>query len=84
MTQNINSITFDMVDTAITRVEHANHINLEALKNTLSVNPDQAVEMFNSLVCIDSIDDKFKQIMNSYPQLLDNAQHLLETSILLS
>ncbi len=73
-----------MVDTAITRVEHANHINLGTLKHTLSSNPEQAVEMFNSLVVTDSIDDKFKQIMNSYPQLLDNAHHLLETSILLS
>lgn len=83
MNNNNSHITLEMIDGAIAKVESANHISLEGLKTLLSLQPEQTVEMFGAMRALESIDDKYKQLMTKYPQLLDNAQHVLETSILL-
>ncbi len=83
MNNNNSHITLEMIDGAIAKVESANHISLDALKTLLSLQPEQTVEMFGAMRALESIDDKYKQLMTKYPQLLDNAQHVLETSILL-
>ncbi|GMQ45931.1 hypothetical protein [Vibrio sp. 10N] len=83
MNNNNSHITLEMIDGAIAKVESANHISLDALKALLSLQPEQTVEMFGAMRALESIDDKYKQLMTKYPQLLDNAQHVLETSILL-
>jgi hypothetical protein len=83
MNNNNSHITLEMIDGAIAKVESANHVSLEGLKTLLSLQPEQTVEMFGAMRALESIDDRYKQLMTKYPQLLDNAQHVLETSILL-
>ncbi|MGF1773417.1 hypothetical protein ACP3V5_09220 [Vibrio maritimus] len=83
MNNNNTHLTLEMIDGAIAKVESANHVSLEGLKTLLSLQPEQTVEMFGAMRALESIDDRYKQLMTKYPQLLDNAQHVLETSILL-
>jgi hypothetical protein len=83
MNNNNTHLTLEMIDGALAKVESANHVSLEGLKTLLSLQPEQTVEMFGAMRALESIDDRYKQLMTKYPQLLDNAQHVLETSILL-
>ncbi|GAL24699.1 hypothetical protein JCM19239_7299 [Vibrio variabilis] len=84
MNNNHTQITLEMVDCAIAKVETANHVSLDSLKALLGTQPEQTIEMFGAMNALESLDDKYKQLMTKYPQMLENAQHVLETSVLLS
>lgn len=83
MNNNQTQITLEMVDCAIAKVESANHIQLDGLKTLLNTQPDRTIEMFGSMKSLESLDEKYKQLMTKYPQVLEDAQHVIETSILL-
>ncbi|MGL6315041.1 hypothetical protein [Vibrio sp. WXL103] len=76
-------ITVEMINSAITKVERVNNIELSKLKDVVSDRPEVLVTTFNAMVKVDSIDDRYAQIANQAPQLLDHAHHLLEASIIL-
>ena len=76
-------INIEAINTALAKVENANKIQLDTLKGYVNSEPEQAVLAFRSLNEAESIDDKFKKIMAELPHLSGEAQHLLETSILL-
>ena len=76
-------INIEAINVALSKVENANKVQLNTLKGYVSSEPKQAVLAFRSLNEVDSIDDKLKKIMSELPHLSGEAQHLLETSILL-
>ena len=76
-------INIEAINVALSKVENANKIQLNTLKGYVSSEPKQAVLAFRSLNEVDSIDDKLKKIMSELTHLSGEAQHLLETSILL-
>lgn len=82
--QNNTSITLDMIHSAISKVEIASKIDLDALKEFISTNTTIAVTSFTEMSQCDSLDDKFKLVTSSFPQFIDHSQQLIETSILLS
>ncbi|MEZ9702588.1 hypothetical protein AB4455_07815 [Vibrio sp. 10N.261.46.E12] len=77
------TINIEAINVALSKVENANKIQLNTLKGYVSSEPEQAVLAFRSLNEVDSIDDKLKKILTELPHLSSEAQHLLETSILL-
>lgn len=76
-------ITVEMINSAITKVERVNDIELNTLKDMISDRPEVLVATLNAMVKVDSIDDRYAQIAHQAPQLLDHAYHLLEASIIL-
>jgi hypothetical protein len=73
-----------MIHSAISKVEIASKIDLDALKEFISANTTIAVTSFTEMSQCDSLDDKFKLVTSSFPQFIDHSQQLIETSILLS
>ncbi|GAM74419.1 hypothetical protein JCM19241_5615 [Vibrio ishigakensis] len=76
-------LTTHQLLSAVSKVEKVNHIKLEKLTQIISDNPQQAIDTFTALVGLESMDDRFKYIVNSQPHLQSEMPHLLETSVLL-
>ncbi|WP_434567596.1 hypothetical protein QFW85_26195 [Vibrio chagasii] len=77
------TINIETINIALSKVENANKIELVLLKGYVQEQPELAVQCFQSLHEADSIDEKLKKILAEMPHLSGEAQHLLETSILL-
>ena len=77
------NINIETINIALSKVENANKIELVSLKGYVQEQPELAVQCFQSLHEADSIDDKLKKILAEMPHLINEAHHVLETSILL-
>ncbi|WP_261883587.1 hypothetical protein [Vibrio pelagius] len=76
-------LSVDAITVALTKVENANKIELDTLKGYVAQQPTQAIRNFQALSEAESIDDKLKKIMTDMPDLIGEAHHVLEASILL-
>lgn len=76
-------ITTQDILSALCKVEKVNHIKLDRISQIVVDNPQQAVSTFSTLIGFESMDDRFKYIVNDHPHLESDIHHLLETSVLL-
>jgi|GEM_PF-3073224 len=77
-------ITLEMIQSALHKVETTSRIDLSPFKEFIANNNTIALTSFAAMSQCDSLDGKFQQINSAFPQFIDNAQQLIEASILLS
>ncbi|MCW8336174.1 hypothetical protein [Vibrio paucivorans] len=77
------TLTIEMINDAIYKVENANKVQLKGLREFLSHNQTKAIATFTAIAAADSLDERYHHISSKFPQFMDHAHHLIETSILL-
>ncbi|WP_117234783.1 hypothetical protein [Vibrio maerlii] len=82
-TQSNVAITLETILSALTKVEKANGTELDSLKLALSSVPTKAVDLFHSVAKSESIDDRFKCLLEYCSQDTNEAKYLLEASLLM-
>lgn len=75
-------IDIESVISALCKVEKANHVQLTALKTHLVEREPSTIEMFTCLSQMETIDSRFKSLINCSSLDLANAGYVLEASLL--
>ncbi len=81
---NTRQLDNEQILIALRKVEQINNVQLEHLNKFMQESPQAAGKAFEQLVALDSVDDKIKFVLREYPQLQQDAHHMLEASILLA
>lgn len=78
------SISIQQLTDALQKVECIHKVKLENVHQFVKSNESHTLDVFTKLAEKASIDEKFLSIDKAFPSLLNEANYLLEVSLLLS
>ena len=77
------TLTTKSISIALDKVGKANHIELEHLQQYLTTNSPEVLNLFDTLLSLETIDERFDRLVAKNSLDTTDARYLLEASLLL-
>lgn len=78
-----SSLDIQTIVDALSKVERANKVDLCPLKQSITCSPDSSLDIFAKTGATDSIDSRYRILVEGFPSLRHQVNYLLEASALI-